>query len=129
MNNDLIPDNGIFEKEIPDLLKERGELKIEYINPIAQSQKLNESASMDKWLADIANIAQFKPEVLDLINFDQVIRSKREVLNIDAELIYGIGKVNEIREANQAEQQQQQALMQEQEAVKTASMAKQSGLV
>ena len=129
MNNDLIPNNGIFEKEIPDLLKENGELKIEYINPIAQSQKLNESASMDKWLADIANIAQFKPEVLDLINFDQVVRSKREVLNIDAELIYGIGKVNEIREANQAAQQQQQALMQEQEAVKTASMAKQSGLL
>lgn len=129
MNNDLIPNNGIFEKEIPDLLKENGELKIEYINPIAQSQKLNESASMDKWLTDIANIAQFKPEVLDLVNFDQVIRSKREVLNIDAELIYGIGKVSEIRAANQAQQEQQQALMQEQEAVKTASMAKQSGLV
>jgi len=129
INNNLIPDNGIFNKEIPDLLKENGELKIEYINPIAQSQKLNESASMDKWIEDINNIAQFRPDILDLVNFDQIIRTKREVLNIDAELIYSKGKVRQIREENQVAQAQQEQLMQEQEAVKTASMAKESGLV
>lgn len=128
-NNNLIPGNGIFEKEIPELLKQNGELKIEYINPIAQSQKLNESASMDKWLTDIANIAQFNPDVLDLVNFDQVVRTKREILSIDAELINSIAKTKRIREQRQAAQEQQQQLMQEQEAVKTASMAKQSGLV
>jgi len=129
LNNELIQGNGLFNKPLPDLLRENRELKIEYINPIAQSQKLSESTSIDKWLMDIANMAQFNPDVLDLVNFDEVIRYKREILNIEPELINSKAKVQKIREQKQAQQQQQNQLMQEQEAVKTASMAKQAELI
>jgi hypothetical protein len=129
LNNDLIPDNGLFNKDLPNLLKENRELKIEYINPIAQSQKLSESTSIDKWLTDVANLAQFNPDVLDLVNFDEVIRYKREILNIEPELINSKAKVQKLREQKQTQQEQQEQIMQEQEAVKTAAMAKQAELV
>ena len=127
-NGNLFPD-AKFKKPLPKLLLQNPDLKIEYINPIAQSQKLNESSTIDKWLQDIANIAQFKPEALDLLNVDEVIRNKRQIFNIDPELINSKAKVEETRQQRAQQQQQQMELMQEEQAVNIASQAKKSNLI
>lgn len=128
LNNQLIPNNGLFKKELPEKLKENPGLKVEYINPIAQSQRLNESTTIDKWLQDVANIAQFKPEVLDLIKTDEIVRSKRILLNIDPELVNSKIQVKMMREKRQAAVEQQQQLDQEQQAVDIAETAKNAQL-
>lgn len=129
LNGNLVPGNGLFNKPIPARLKENPRLSIEYINPIAQSQKMTESQAIDKWLNDIINLAQVNPNVLDLIDFDEIVRKKRQVLNIDPELVLTKGKVNAIRDAKQQQMQSQQEMMEAQAVTETASKAKQSGLI
>lgn len=129
LNNQLIPDNPLFNKELPQALLANPDLKINYVNPITQSQRLSESTSIDKFLEDVANIAQFKPEVLDLINVDEVVKKKREVLNIDAELLNSASVVEDIRAQRQEQEQQEQELSDAERLTQSAATANQSGLV
>lgn len=129
LNNNLVQGNGLFDKEIPTLLRNNPSLKVEYINPIAQSQKITESQAIDKWLTDVINLAQVNQDVLDLINFDEVIRKKRQILNIDPELIMSKGRVSQIRGARQEQQESQENMMETQALAETAAKAKQGGLI
>lgn len=128
-NNQLIIGNGLFEKEIPEMLLENPELEITYQNPITQSQKMNESAAIEKLVGNMANLAQVKPEVLDLLNGDQAVRKFADILGIDPELIKDEFLVKKERSQRQAQMEQQEALNQEQQAVETAATAKQSKLI
>lgn len=128
-NNNLVPNNGLFDKEIPQLLLENPDLKIEYINPINQSQKLTESAAIDKFVGDLVSIAEFQPGVLDLVNFDEVTRKKQQILNVDAELMNSRATVIKTRKERQEQQQEQQQAELDQQAVETGATAKQAGLI
>jgi hypothetical protein len=125
----IIKDNTLFDKEIPSVLLENPELKINYQNPITQSQKLNESASIEKLLAGVMNLAQVNPEILDNIDFDKVVSKSADILGIDPDIIKNPVLVKREREQRQAQSQEQQQLEQEAQAVDTASKAKQSQLI
>jgi hypothetical protein len=127
-NFELI-ENDLFQKEIPDLLSKNPELKINYQNPITQSQRLNESASIEKLMAGVLNLAQAQPEIIDNIDFDKLVRKSADILGIDPDIIKNPIIVKNEREQRQAQMQQQQAMEQEQMAVETASKAKQSKLI
>lgn len=127
-NFELI-ENDLFQKEIPDLLSKNPELKINYQNPITQSQRLNESASIEKLMAGVLNLAQAQPEIIDNIDFDKLVRKSADILGIDPDIIKNPVIVKNEREQRQAQMQQQQAMEQEQMAVETASKAKQSKLI
>lgn len=128
INYNLIEGNGLFNKPLPDALIQNPKIKVNYINPITQSQKMTESASIDKLINDVGLIAEFKPDVLDLVNSDQVVRKKREILDIDPEILYDKARVSNTRRQRQEQEQQQQDLMQEQELVNTAATARKAGL-
>lgn len=121
--------NDLFDKPLPDLLAENPDLKINYINPITQSQRLNESAAIDKMLQDTGLIAEFRPEVLDLINADEVVRRKGEILNVDPDLINSRATVKKERDKREAQLQEQQEQLRVQEATETAAKAKTAGLI
>jgi len=125
----IIKDNTLFDKEIPSVLLENPELKINYQNPITQSQKLNESASIEKLLAGVMNLAQVNPEILDNIDFDKVVSKSADILGIDPDIIKNPVLVKREREQRQEQSQEQQQLEQEAQAVDTASKAKQSQLI
>jgi hypothetical protein len=122
-------ENDLFQKEIPDLLSKNPELKINYQNPITQSQRLSESASIEKLMAGVLNLAQAQPEIIDNIDFDKLLRKSADILGIDPDIIKNPVIVKNEREQRQAQMQQQQAMEQEQMAVETASKAKQSKLI
>lgn len=126
---DLIPNNGLFFKPLPEALINNPDLIITYQNPITQSQRLNESASIEKLVTSIANLAQVKPEVLDLLDSDKIARKYSDILGVDPELIKDALLVKKERLQRQQQMEQQNALEQEQQAVQTASMAKQSKLI
>ncbi len=121
--------NNLFQKEIPDLLVKNTQLKINYQNPITQSQKLNESVAIEKLLAGVMNLSQVQPEVIDNINFDKVVRKTADILGIDPDIIKNPILVKKEREARQEQVEKQQAMEQEQMAVETASNAKKSKLI
>ena len=127
-NFELI-ENDLFQKEIPDLLLKNPELKINYQNPITQSQKLNESASIEKLMAGVLNLAQAQPEIIDNIDFDKLVRKSADILGIDPDIIKNPVIVKNERKQRQAQMEKQQAMEQEQMAVETASKAKKSQLI
>ena len=99
---------ALFDKELPDSLRQNPELKIDYLNPITQSQRQVESLMIDKLIDDVMGIAQVNPSVLNKINFNKVIRRKIEISGLDADLIKSDEEVQEIEEMQQAQQHQQQ---------------------
>ena len=105
----LLP-SAVFP-EMPDELKNAPELKVVFVNPINQSQQTIELNGIDVLINTVGSIAQMSPDVMDVVNFDNVLRKKRSILNIDPELINDEKTVKQIRQERQSQQQQQQALM------------------
>jgi len=125
----VITGNGLFTKPFPKELAESPNLKINYQNPITQAQKLNEATAIEKLIANMANLAQIKPEVFDLLDSDKVVRKYSDILSVDPDIIKDKILVMKERQVRQQQMEQQQALDQEQQAMQTASMAKQSKLI
>lgn len=103
--------SGAVFPEMPNELKNAPELKVVFVNPINQSQQTIELNGIDVLINTVGSIAQMSPDVMDVVNFDNVLRKKRSILNIDPELINDEKTVKQIRQERQSQQQQQQALM------------------
>jgi len=85
------------------------DLNIEYTSILAQAQKAVSVNGIDRYVASMANIAQFKPEVLDTFNVDRWSAVYADKLGVDPELSYPQEQVDAMRQARaQAQQQAQQ---------------------
>jgi hypothetical protein len=86
------------------------ELEVEYISILAQAQKAVGSRSLDKLLQVTANLAALNPEVLDKIDFDQVVDEYGNMYAISPKVIRSDEDTAALREQRQqAEAQAQQA--------------------
>lgn len=128
-NNFALLPNNLFQQELPEALRENPDLKVNYINPITQSQQLTESSTIDKFITDIANAAQLDPEVLDLVNMDEAVRKKRQILNIDPDIIRSKLDVQRIRLGRKQQVAQEQEAQDAERVVAGAAQAKQAGLI
>lgn len=88
---------------------------VKYISPLAKSQKLEEVSAINQFNAALGPIAQVKPEVLDLVDFDDQTRTLADGLGIPLSGLRTADQVKQIRDAKaQAVQEQaQQAHQQE----------------
>ena len=91
------------------------EYKVKYISPLARAQKLEDVTAIERMLGTIGAVAQMKPEVLDLLNGDEIVRIMAESLGVPQEILRKKQEVDEFREqqAEQQAEQQQQAMMME----------------
>ena len=80
----------------------------EYDSPVKKIRKQIEAAAARQWAAGMIEIAEFKPEALDLINEDELGRFEAEALVIPHKIVNSRETVVAIREARLAAQQQQQ---------------------
>jgi hypothetical protein len=98
----------------PETLRGK-EYRIKYISPMARAQKLEDVTAIERVMQDIGAIAQLKPEVLDLIDADQMVRLLVEGMGAPNEIIKKQQQVDEERQAKAEQQaeQQQQMMMQE----------------
>jgi hypothetical protein len=86
------------------------ELKVELVSVLAQAQRMVAASGIDRLLGTVGNIAQFKPEVLDKLDFDQVVDDYSDMFGVNPALIITDDKVAEIRaQRAQAEQIAQRA--------------------
>lgn len=100
--------------------------EIEYISPLARAQKLDQMKSINSFLALVQNIAVAKPDVLDNVNQDEVVKDVQQLYGVNPKYIRDEQEVAQIREARaqaQAQAQQMAAMQQGADIANTASQA------
>ena len=105
--------------------------KIEYTSKIALAIKMMESRQFLAFTEIMGPLAQFKPEVLDAIDFDKATRGLARNFSLRNEWLRSEEDVDELREARAAAQQaMEQAEMAKTtaEAAKTASEVSPEGM-
>lgn len=122
----LLP--GAVFPELPDLMREAPELKITFINPINQSQQITELNSLDVILQTIVGISQLNPDSIDVVNFDEILRKKANILTVDSKIINDDKTVANTRQQRQQAQDQQMALQNEQNKAIALKDYKQAGV-
>ena len=103
---------------MPEVLQEvGGDLDIEYVGPLARSQKMDEVTSIQRAMDGIMQLAQVNPEVLDIVDVDKAGRTISDRLGAPADILRGAEQVGEIRQSRQQQQQAQAEMDQGQQEV------------
>jgi len=95
-------------------------LDIEYVGPLARSQRMEESIAIERLYQLVMNVGQIDPSIMDNINHDEAIRMRAKLLGVPKTVLRGKDEVAEMREAKA---QQQQAMMEQQAAQQQAQTA------
>lgn len=85
------------------------DLSVEFVSMLAQAQRAIGTNSVDRFVANIGQVAQIKPDVLDKFNSDEWVTAYSDMLGVDPSLIVASNEVALIRE-NRAKAQQMQAM-------------------
>ena len=113
---------GILPPPPPEL--EGMDLNIEFVSTLAQAQRAVAAGGTDRLLGTLGSLAGLKPEIVDKVDFDQVIDDYSEMFGVNPKLVVPDDKVAEIRaQRAQAAQAAQSAAAAPQavESAKTAS--------
>lgn len=125
---DACAEAGILP-EIPKELQGM-QIEIEFISTLAQAQRAVAAQGMDQLINRVGMIAQMKPEVIDKVDFDQMIDDTGDMFGVNPKLILPDNVVAQIRadRARQAQAQQMAAMMPTMaDAAKTASEVDMAG--
>lgn len=108
---------GAVFPELPDALISNNdiEIKAEFLNAVNQSQRLNELNSMDILLQNTIELSQIDPNILDIVNLDNIVREKARLLSVNPDIIRSEEEVEQIRELKLQEAQRQQELAETQQ--------------
>lgn len=106
---------GVFPvPEDPDLqqMLSSQEIKIEYISPLAQAQKLSGLVNIEQAVAFVAQLAQFDSSVLDKVDFPKTVDRYFDMLGAPATIKRSDDEYQKIQQAKQEKQAQQEQLQQ-----------------
>ncbi len=85
------------------------EIKVEFISVLAQAQRAVASQGVDRLLGTVGQLAGLKPEILDKIDFDQVIDDYGDMYGVNPKIIIPDDAVAAVREQRAQAAQQAQA--------------------
>jgi Bacteriophage head to tail connecting protein len=126
---DMMMDAGIVPPPPPELQGQH--LSIELISLLAQAQKAMSTQSVDRFVAAMGGIAQFKPEVLDNFSPDNWAAIYSDMLGVDPEILLPSQAVDALRQqraqAQQAQAQQAAIAQQVDAAQKLGNTPTQAG--
>ncbi len=111
---------GILPEAPPEL--EGMELNVQFISVLAQAQRAVATQGMDRLLGSVGQMASVKPEVLDKLNFDQIVDDYGDAYGVNPKIIVPDDQVAALR-------QQRAAAMQAQASAATAPQVVQSAKV
>ena len=94
--------------EVPEELQGL-ELKVEFISVLAQAQRAVASQGVDRLLGTVGQLAALKPEILDKVDFDQVVDVYSEMYGVDPKIIVPDDQAMAIRQQRAQAMQAQQA--------------------
>lgn len=99
--------------EPPDSVKKAGsEMDIEYLGPLARSQKMDRITSTQRWFQLAAPIAEYAPEILDLPDIDAIGKESAVLLGVPLKSDDEVTKLRQDRAEQQAAQAELQAQQQ-----------------
>ena len=126
----ILDRNGIFPPLPPEVEREIAgqEIKIEYISPLAQAQKMSGLTSIEQGLAFVAQSLQLDQSVIDKVNIMDAVEHYLEQVGVPATMIRSNDEVQQLQEQRQKAMQeaanQQQQAQQAQQVVPLAQAAK-----
>lgn len=104
--------------EMPEVVSElRGEIEIEYVGSMAKSQEASNVMAVERWIGMVGNLAQIRPDVLDIPDWDTLVKDTGSKLGVPAKYVNSTGEIEATRKQRQQEEQ----------AMKQAMMAEQAG--
>lgn len=80
------------------------ELKVQYVSMLAQAQQAVGTSAVDRLLGTVSVVSQFKPDVIDKIDTDEMIDAYADMLGVDPELIVPGEEVVMIRQQRQQQE-------------------------
>ncbi len=100
----------MFEPIPDDLMEELDgqDLKIEYIAPLAQAQRVSGLVNIEQAMGFLSQMAQLYPEVLDTVNINEVIKKYYTDLSVPAIILRSDEEIQEIQQQRMEQQQEQQ---------------------
>jgi len=116
-------------KKLPPLPEELGQagraiLDITYTGPMSRVQRSDQAQSITQTLASVLPVAEAKPEILDVFDFDETARTLHDLYQAPAAMLASDMKIKKVRdERKQKMEQMRQAELDE----KKAKAGKQGG--
>jgi len=106
---------GAF-KDAPEIIGD-SKIDIEYVGPLARSQRMEEAVAIERLYTLAMNIGQVDPSIMDNIDHDEAIRMRARLLGVPKTVLRSSDQVEEMRAAKaEAEQQAAMAQQAQQEA-------------
>ena len=100
----------------PEIIEGR-KVDVEYVGPLARSQRMEESVAIDRLYQLAMQVGQIDPSIMDNINHDEAVRMRSKLLGVPKTIMRGVDEVGEIRQQRMMQQQAQpQMQMQQQQA-------------
>lgn len=96
------------------------DLSVEFVSIMAQAQKLLATTGLERAAAFVGNLAAVKPDVLDKMDFDQLVDEYADSLGIPPATVRTDEDVAKLRALRAKQQQQQVAVQQAAEGAKAA---------
>ena len=96
------------------------DLNVEYVSMLAQAQRAVATNGIDRFVGNLGQVAQFKPDVLDKFDSDKWADAYSDMLGIDPALIVPNDQVALVRQQRAEALAQQQAAEQAQQEAATA---------
>jgi hypothetical protein len=83
-------------------------LEVEYVSMLAQAQRAASTAGIERLAALVGNLAGGKPDVLDGVDFDEMVRRYADDLGLPPKIVVSLQQVQRVR-AQRAQQQEASA--------------------
>lgn len=112
---------GILPPAPPEL--EGADLSVEFISVLAQAQRAVATQGMDRLLGTVSQMAAVKPEVLDKLDFDQIVDDYGDAYGVNPKVIVPDAQVAAVREQRAAAIQAQQSAATAPQVVESAKTA------
>lgn len=107
-------------RQVAEIVKKLGKaLDVEYESPLARAQRLQESVAVQRFFQIAIPLNEINPEVMDKVNFDEVMDLHAFATGVPARIMNDEQKVTEIRAGRQKAQEEQAKANQQQQTMDT----------
>jgi hypothetical protein len=113
---------------MPDLLRQRPQIKVDYVSMLAQAQAAADSASIERILQVIGGVSAIRPEAVDKINIDETIDVYGEKIRVPTKILNSAAMVAQMRQQRQQAKDQEQAMQVAQAGVAGAKVLSETDL-
>lgn len=113
------------DPEIAEMLAQQ-DIKIEYISPLAQAQKVAGLTNIEQLFAFMMQLAQANPDIMGKLDFTETVNRYAEMLGAPVAVLRTDDEFAKIQEQKAAAQQQAQQMQQAQQVAQMAAPAAQA---